>query len=328
MSFWKGRNVLVTGGAGFIGSHLVDRLVELGSNVTVIDDLSRGKLENLSSSFSKIKFIQADLSKEESQAYFADQEFVFHLASIVGGVKKMSENQIASSIIPVIDRNVYEACIKYNVKKILYTSTACVYPTFLQTKEYENYFLKEEDVFAQGAKPESVYGWSKLYGEILGRRYHEELGLKVAIVREFNVYGEREDFNPETSHCIPALIRRAIERENPFVVWGTGEQSRSFLYVSDAINGMLLAMRKVSNATPINFGTQERIKIRDLALKILQLTGYNAEPVFDPSAPMGVFTRAPDITRARRILGWEPKVTLDEGLKRIITWYKQRSTHE
>lgn len=323
--FWKEKNVLVTGGAGFIGSHLVDRLVALGSNVTVIDDLSRGKLENLNNSFSRIKFIRADLSKEECQAYFENQDFVFHLASIVGGVKKMSTRQTLSAIIPIIDRNVYEASIKYGIKKVLYTSTACVYPVFLQTKDYENYFLKEEDVFAQGAKPESIYGWSKLYGEILGHRYHEEFGLNVVIVREFNVYGEREDFNPETSHCIPALVKRALEQERPFTVWGTGEQSRSFLYVSDAIEGMILAMKKISDATPINFGTQERIKIKDLALKILQISGHNVKPVFDSSAPMGVFTRAPDITRAKRILQLEPKVNLDEGIKRVIKWYKDKS---
>ncbi|MEM5771821.1 MAG: SDR family NAD(P)-dependent oxidoreductase [Candidatus Aenigmatarchaeota archaeon] len=328
MGFWKGKKVLVTGGAGFIGSHLVDRLVALGANVTVIDDLSRGKLENLATSFSKIKFIQADLSKETSQVYFANQEFVFHLASIVGGVKKMSTKQTISAIIPTIDRNVYEACVKYEIKKVLYTSTACVYPVFLQTKEYEDYFLKEEDVFAQGAKPESIYGWSKLYGEILGRRYYEEFGLNVAIVREFNVYGEREDFDPETSHCIPALVRRALRRENPFVVWGTGEQSRSFLYVTDAVEGMILTMEKISDATPINLGAEERIKIKDLALKILQISGYNAKPMFDHSAPMGVFTRAPDITRAKIILHWKPKINLNEGIKRVIEWYKQRLFHE
>lgn len=323
MVFWKEKNVLVTGGAGFIGSHLVNKLVALGANVTVIDDLSRGKLENLKNSFPKIKFIQTDLSKEESQTYFDNQDFVFHLASIVGGVKKMSTEQTLSAIIPMIDRNVYEACVRYGIKKVLYTSTACVYPVFLQTKEHENYFLKEEDAFSLGAKPESIYGWSKLYGEILGQKYHEEFGLGVSIVREFNIYGEREDFNPETSHVIPALVRRALKRDAPFMVWGTGEQSRSFLYVSDAIEGMILAIEKISDATPINFGTQERIKIKDLAFKVLRISGYNIKPVFDPSMPMGVFTRAPDITRAKRILQWEPKTNLDDGIKRVVEWYKQ-----
>lgn len=326
MSFWFEKNVLVTGGAGFIGSHLVEKLVALGANVVVVDDLSRGRIEHLKSVFPKITFIKENLSEQESLGAFEGQDVVFHLASIVGGVKKMSTNQTNSAIIPVIDRNVYEACLHHGIERLLYTSTACIYPVNLQTESHEGYFLREEDAFLNGANPESVYGWSKLYGEILGQRYHKEFGLKVAIVREFNVYGEREDFNPDTSHVIPALIRRAVEREKPFVVWGTGEQSRSFLYAKDAVEGMIIAAEKISDATPVNFGTQDRIKIKDLAQKILQIVGYEMEPKFDSSEPMGVFTRAPDISRAMTLLKWEPRTSLEKGLEQTITWYTQNMT--
>ena len=164
--------------------------------------------------------------------------------------------------------------------------------------------------------------WGKLYGELLVRRYHEEYGIKVGIVRFFNVYGPREDFTPETSHVIPSLIRKPVNRENPFIIWGSGEQSRSFTFVEDAVEGMILVATKVSNAMPINIGTQERIKIRDLARKILELTGYEITPIFDVSQPIGVFTRCPDISRAKKLLRWEPKVKLEEGLKKTIKWYE------
>ena len=317
----EGRKVIVTGGAGFIGSHLVEKLVNLGASVTVIDNLSRGKLSNLANVASKINFIKADLTNLDAQKYFENGEIVFHLASPVGSVKLMSTKQLISSLIPLIDRNVFEACRKYDVEKIVYASTACVYPTFLQTKEFENYFLREEDALLLGAKPEGLYGWGKLYGELLGGRYHEEYGIGVGIARLFNVYGPREDFSPEMSHVIPSLIRKAINRENPFVVWGSGEQSRSFIFVEDAVEGMIVISRKVSNAMPVNVGTQERTKIKDLARKILELVGYEATPVFDVSQPTGVYTRCPDLSRANK-LGWKPKVNLEEGLKITIEWYK------
>jgi len=318
---WDQKRVLVTGGSGFIGSHLVESLVNLGASVTIIDDLSRGRYENL-----KINFIQANLTNTTTKNYFVDNEIVFHLACPIGGVKLMLNNQLLSSVIPLIDKNVYDSCIKYNIEKMLYVSTACAYPTFLQTENYGDYSLREEDAFIFGAKPESLYGWGKVYGEFLGQTYHKESGLKVSIVRPFNVYGPRENFELDKSHVIPSLIRRAVYKESPFHVWGTGEQSRSFLYVTDAVKGMINAVENTSNAIPINIGAMERIKIKDLALKILKITGHDTNLSFDISEPTGVFTRAPDISRARKLIKWEPTVGLDEGLKLTVDWFRNETT--
>jgi UDP-glucose 4-epimerase len=321
---WKGKRVTVTGGAGFIGSHLVNRLVQLEANVTVVDDLSRGRIENLEKSRNAIRFIRGDLRDSTiAEEVCRDADIVFHLAAIVGGVKKMQTFQTLSSMIPVVDYNVFEACRKRDVKHLLYTSTACVYPVFLQTKEYTHYLLKEEDALKYGAMPESLYGWCKLLGEITARRYHDEYGIDVSIVRDFNVYGEREDFDLETGHVIPALVRKCVEKHNPVIVWGSGDQERSFVHVSDVVDGMILASEKIKDATPVNLGTQERIKIKELAKLILKLTGHNTEIIFDPTQPQGVFTRCPDLSRARNLLGWQHTISLEDGLKRTIEWYKQ-----
>lgn len=319
---WKGMRVLVTGGAGFIGSFLVDKLVELGAETVVVDDLSRGRMENLSHAINKIRFVRGDL-RDPTVAEEACNgiEICFHLASIVGGVKRMTVNQAMSAVIPTVDRNVLEACRKRDVRRVLYTSTACVYPTFLQTRGCVGMALKEDEAWSKGAMPESIYGWAKLFGEHMATAYHKEYGLGVAIVRDFNVYGGREDSSPEASHVIPALIRRAIERQNPYVVWGSGEQSRSFVYVTDVVNGMILAAEKISDAAPVNLGTKELIKIGDLARMIVDMLHYDVVPTFDETQPTGVFTRCPDLSRATELLHWEPKVKLRDGIAMTIDWY-------
>jgi len=325
-NFYYGKRCLVTGGAGFIGSHLADRLIQLGAEVDVVDDLSRGRLENLEDSMGRIHFARMDLRDTDlAEKACEGVEVCFHLASIVGGVKEMTCHQAMSALIPMVDRNVFEACVGSRVKHVLYTSTACVYPTSLQTEEHTNYLLKERDAFAQGAMPESVYGWAKLFGEVSAAAYHREFGLSVAIVRDFNVYGGREDFDLQSCHVIPALVRRAIERERPYVVWGTGAQQRSFVYVSDVVEGMLLSVMKIHDATPVNLGTPERVPIAGLANLILKLAGHDAKPTYDRGEPMGVFTRCPDIDKARSLLGWTPQVTLEAGLKKTIEWFRAHS---
>ena len=318
---WPDSRCLVTGGAGFIGSHLVDELLRLGAKVRVVDDLSRGKRENIAHFFDQIEFQKGDLA-EKSFAIEAlrDIDICFHLAAVVGGVEFMNSHPAEISKNLSIDRNVIDGCRLMDTERLLYTSTACTYPTSLQ-EEVDVPALKEEDAFRHGVKPDSFYGWTKIVGEVTCQAYHDAYGMKISIVRPFNPYGPRDYFDPDSSHVIPALIRRALRRERPFVVWGDGEQSRAFQYVTDVVRAFPLTIEKLPNAEPVNLGTYDDIRIRDLAEMILRIMKYNTPIVFDKRKPQGVRSRKADVSKARNLLGWVPEVTLEDGLRRTVDWY-------
>ena len=309
-----------------IGTSIVQQLVRQGDEVHVIDDLSRGKKENLKDVWNRISFLEFDLTQPipESQKQFWSVDRVLHLASFVGGVKVGTKEATRATVIPTIDRNVVLACVKYGVRRLLYTSTACCYPVGLQSESHVDYLLKEEDIMEPGAKPENVYGWCKLLGEIMMRQFSKEYGINLSIVRDFNVYGPREDANPYTSHVIPSLIKKALDGSAELRVWGTGKQSRSFVFADDAAEGMVLASEKIEDGTAVNIGTGHRLTIADLAARIAKSCDYRGRIVFDPSEPQGVFTRCPDTTKAERVLGWAPKTSLDDGLAKTVSWYQSR----
>lgn len=322
MSF-REKKVLVTGGAGFIGSHLVDELLRRNAEVRVVDDLSRGNLSNIQHCADKIEFILGDLANREiAEKAAKDIDICFHLAAIVGGVEYMASHsaEICKNI--PINYNVIDACRKMDVERLLYTSTACTYPVDLQI-EANQPPLKEEDALKYGARPDSEYGWVKLLGEIQCEAYHKSYGMKIAIVRPFNPYGPRESFDPHDSHVIPALIRKAVFRENPFIVWGDGGQTRAFTYVEDLVEGMILAVEKATNADPINLGGSDYVSIRELAKLILTLANYDTSIVWDKTKPEGVRARKADMSKARQIIGWRPELTLEQGLRKTIDWFAE-----
>lgn len=318
------RRVLVTGGAGFIGSHLVDKLVEKGAEVRVVDDLSRGKIENLGQVRGEIEFTQGDLARKAiAEESLEDIDFCFHLAAAVGGVEYMATHPAEIFKTVLIDNNVIEACRKADVDRFLYTSSACVYPISLQ-KGVDQSSLKEEDALKHGAEPDGDYGWVKLLGEIQCQAYHRSYGMNISVVRPFNPYGPRESFDPKDSHVIPALVRKAVSKEDPFVVWGSGQQVRTFTYVEDLAEGMISAMENVSNADPINLSSSEYITIRELARLILELSDYDINITWDKSKPEGVKVRKPDTSKASRLLDWRPKIDLEDGLRKTIEWYRKQ----
>ncbi len=327
----RGDLVVVTGGAGFIGSHLVRKLIGEGRRVRVVDDLSRGSLDNLNDVKGRFEFKQLFLGDPTAALEAVEGAAqCFHLAAIVGGVLKMQSHQTLSAIIPAVDYNVINACVKKGVRSFLYTSTACAYPVQLQDEEHVGRKLTEDECYGTvGANPESLYGLAKLYGEWMSTRYHEEFGLKVSIVRDFNVYGPYEDFDVETGHVIPGLINKALRliqgEGEALEVWGTGKQSRSFVYVDDVASGMIRAMDKVEDATPVNLGTEAIVTIADLARSIANLVGFSGPVRFRPDMPQGVFTRMPDASRAKRMLGWTATTPLDVGLNRTLEYWKMKS---
>lgn len=327
MSYWAGKNVLVTGGSGFIGSHLVDKLIAEGSKVRVCDNLERGTLHNIAHQKDEIQFVKADLRDFDTCLKLADgMDIVMHLAARLGGIIYMSpqmgmQSEVYTSNVQM-NTNMIEAARQKGVKKFLFTSTACIYPIEKQM-DPNSPALKEEDAYP--ALPESTYGWAKLMGEIQAQWYAKEYGMKIAVIRMFNVYGEREDLELNKAHVVPALVHKAVKypKMNPYIVFGTGKQTRSFLYVSDSVTGILVATEKTENADPINIGTDERVTIKELAERVIKISGKKIQPVYDPTKPTGMFARSADWTKARKLLGWKHHVSLDEGLTKTYKWAEQ-----
>jgi nucleoside-diphosphate-sugar epimerase len=316
----------VTGGAGMLGSALVRALLKRGHEVVVIDDLSRGRKENVPA---EAQFILHDL--KAGMPFVPNTpagtfDFIYHLAAWIGGVGKMIGEPFNSFQNVAIDFAVLDfAAQSKNKPRVLYMGTACEYPVEIQTEARAgNSWLQEDACFSHGANPESLYGWCKVVGEQGARTLHSHIGVPVAVARAFNMYGPGELAPIGKGHAIPELIQKAMKGGPDLEVWGTGEQERAFTFVDDAAEGVILMAEKIDDATPINIGTSELVKIKTLAEKIVGVVRPGMPLRFDTSKPMGVFTRAADVSRAKQLLGWEPKMMLDEGLKVTADWIKAR----
>ena len=328
-SKWKECRVLVTGGASFIGSNLVDKLVELGAEVTVVDDLSAGKLENLIRSANKYKFAKLDLefiTKKELDDTFRDQEFVFHLAAVHGGRGYISKHpaDVCSNL--AIDHHVFQTCTDSNVEKIIFASTACVYPTQLQEEIGSDYKLKESDSNPKNLdgnmSADIEYGWGKLMSEIQLNSFQKQYGLKSSAMRFVTAYGPREN----ETHAIIAWIYKALEHMDPYQIWGDGKQERDFTFVEDIVDGCILAAQS-TDTSPINLGTGKKYSVMEVVNMICEIMNWKPSSFqFDTSKPSGALSRALDNSRAKEILGWEPKTSLKDGLKQTIDWYVK--THQ
>jgi len=322
MSFWKKKNVLVTGGAGFVGSHLVEMLVEKEAKVKVVDNLENGVSENLASVKSKIEFAQNDLKTLEGCLEATNNiDIVMNLAAKVGGIEFNRQHPGMMFYGNVqVSANMLEAARINKVERFLVVSSACVYPRFCKIP------TPESEGFVHVPEPTNEgYGWAKRMAEFQGMAYAKEFGMKIAIARPYNAYGPRDHFNPEKSHVIPALIKRIFEGEDPVVVWGDGEQSRAFLYVEDFARGLIELTEKYPKADPVNIGTDEEIKIKDLINLIVKLSGKNPKVIFDTTKPAGQPRRNCDNAKAKEKIGFIPKINLEGGLKKTIEWYKLKN---
>lgn len=318
---WRSTRVLVTGGASFIGSHLVDALVLRGTTVRVVDDLSSGRLESIQEHIKHqdVEFIRADL-RDAGVAERAVNgiDVVFHLAADHGGRGYLEVHQAAVAGNLVLDGIVFCACRKAGVQKVVYASSACVYPKNKQTDTQAETYLTE-DMVGPPFDADNMYGWAKLMGEMTLHAYHRDMGMRVAVCRYFTVYGERGVEN----HAVIAMIARAFVKQDPFVVWGNGEQIRNWTYVQDIVEGTLLAAEKIDDGAAVNLGTMERIRVIDVAREILRYTGHQAEIELHPDMPAGPLNRVADNSLAKQLLGWEPQVRFIDGLRRTIDWYFQ-----
>ena len=317
-AFYENRSVLVTGGAGFAGSHLVEALVGLGARVRVpVRETTR--LDFLADVINDIEVVQADLfDANDARLAVADQDIVMHLAAAKGGGITHSMRHHASlfrgNMLAAIQ--ILEAARDVNVERFLAVSSACVYPRDSQSP------TPEEDGVRSAPEPTNAgYGWSKRMIEFLTQAYGEEYGLNIGIVRPFNLYGPRDDFFRPSNHVIPGIVTRLFEGERPLTVWGTGRQTRSFLYVEDMVRGVLIAGARLDVTGPLNLGSDEEISIAELARLVVELSGIPVEIVLDPSKPDGQPRRACDTSRARKELGFEATTPFREGLAQTIQWY-------
>lgn len=329
---WKNKSVLVTGGASFISSHLVDSLLAKGAVVNVADDFSSGKMSNLEYPLRKTSsnvWKSGDLSvfkgdlKERPFARFVmkDVDTVFHLAALHGGRGYIDTHPAQCCTNMILDQLVFEEAYKADVDRVCFASSACVYPSYLQEETGSSYLLKEEnaDPFVRDkAFADLEYGWAKLMGEMALKAYNRQYGMKTSAVRIFTAYGPREN----ETHAIIALIAKAFVKMDPYSIWGTGEQDRNFTYVQDIVDAMILAAEKIEDGSPVNAGRDDRITINQAAELVFDIVGWSPKKTtHDLSKPQGVASRAADLSRARSLLGWEPRVSYREGFKKTIEWY-------
>ena len=316
---WYNLSVLVTGGASFIGSHLVDALVERGAQVRVVDDLSSGKLENIREHLAndRIELIQADL-REPGVARMGvkDMDIVFHLAADHGGRGYVDLHQAGPASNLFLDGVVFWEARRAGVERIVFASSGCVYPNFLQSNPEEEVYLTE-DLVTPPYDADNLYGWAKLMGDLTLRAYHNEYGMKTASCRYFTVYGPRGVEN----HAVIALIAKAFIGQDPFEVWGNGMQVRNWTYIDDIVRGTILAAEKIDDGTAVNLGTMERVRVIDAVKMVLEYTGHKAEIKLCPDMPTGPLNRVADNSLSRQLLGWEPRVPFREGLRRTVDWY-------
>lgn len=307
---WRNKSTLITGGAGFIGSHLVETLLKKKARVTVIDNYERGQADNLEEFMEDIKFHNVDLRTDYPN--LPQFDYVYDLAARVWGITNLYAQP---ATILADNLQIITNTLKHNLgcRKYIYCSSSCVY-------DYPNAVTphKEEDY----GYVNSEYGWSKVIGEMLCKAYYKEIGLNYIVVRPFNVYGPKESL--DFPHVIPDFIEQAYkcqqEKRDQFEILGDGEQTRSFTYVSDLIDGFI-AITERGERGVYNIGSERESKINTIANIILRHFKLDIPIVHKPKIIGDVRRRKPDCSKAKQDLSWEPQVSLDQGLRKTINWY-------
>lgn len=326
MEFWQNKKVLVTGGAGFIGSSLVKRLVLEGAKVKVIDNLWRGRLDNLkypdmSSSINiERDFYLADLTDySKCLELVHDIDLVFHLADVLGGIQFVFNNEsfvFRQNV--VINSNVLSACITNGVKNYIYVGTACSYPKHLQM-ESDIIAFREDQTYP--AEPESSYGWSKLLGEYEAELARKSSAINVGILRLHNVFGPGLPYEDDRAQVLPSLIRKAINYpKEPFVVWGSGNQYRDFVYIDDIINALMLVASQGMNLGVIQIGSEKATSLNKAAELIVEISDKPINIIYDRNKPEGDHGRIAICDRARDILNWKATTNFEDGLQKTYEW--------
>lgn len=311
---YEGKRIFVTGGTGLIGRHLVERLLLLRAQVTVVS------LDSVPVP-AGCAFLRGDLREFSfCKSAVSGQQYVFHLAGIKGSVG-IGRNKAASFMVPHLqfNTNVMEASRLAGVERFLYTSSIGVYPP-------APVFREDEAWSGQPHEADRYAGWAKRIGELQAEAYRREYGwCPIAIVRPANVFGPGDNFDPKTAMVVPALIARVASGERPLSVWGNGKAVRDFIYADDVARGMMLALALAADGTPINLGSGEGVSIRTVAETIASQCDDPPQIVWDTSKPSGEDARVLDMSRARSRLGFECLYSFEEGIERTVKWYRDHA---
>lgn len=309
MNFWQNKKVLVTGGAGFLGSYVVDKLKERGCKNIFIPRSGEYDL------------VQMEAVKKLYQD--AKPEIVIHLAAKVGGIGANQENPgkfFYDNLMMGVQ--MIDIGKQMKIEKFIAIGTICAYPKFTPVP------FKEEDLW--NGYPEETnapYGLAKKMLLVQSQAYRKQYGFNSIFLLPVNLYGHGDNFNPNSSHVIPALIKKCLdaikENKSEITIWGTGNASREFLYAEDAAEGILLATEKYNKPEPINLGAGFEISIKDLVALIVKLTGFKGKIIYDTSKPDGQPRRMLDTSRAEKEFGFRAKTSFEEGLRKTIEWYKK-----
>jgi GDP-L-fucose synthase len=312
---FSAKNVLVTGGAGFVGANLVKRLAELGAYVRATLYKKKAVIKT-----DRIEYVQCDLQKPEDCANICrDIDYVFLCAANTSGAAVMEKTPLVH-LTPNLIMNalMLEAAYAAGVKKVLFISTNTVYPV-------TDYPVKEADVTNEFFEKYFIVAWMKRFSELMCEMYSTRIKkpMQTVIVRPANIYGPLDDFEWETSHVLPALIRRVVERHDPISVWGDGKDIKDFIYVDDAVDGLLLAMEKINGFDVINIASGNQYALSDLLNQMVRLDGYDtANIMYDASKPTMIPKRLIDPSKANLLLGFKAKTPIEEGLRKTIAWYR------
>jgi GDP-L-fucose synthase len=313
-TFWQNKKVIVTGGAGFLGSFVIEKLKQRGATDIFIPRIEEYNLVDPAD----IKRLYADTLKGVDPK----NVLIIHLAANVGGIGANMEHPAEffyNNLIMGVE--LMHQAYKNGVGKFVAIGTVCAYPKFTPVP------FKEDDLWmGYPEETNAPYGLAKKMMLVQAQTYRQQYGFNAIFLLPVNLYGPRDNFNPKSSHVIPALIRKAIEAterdDKKLPVWGDGSPTREFLYVEDAADAIVTAAEKYNGDLPVNLGSGYEISIKDLSEMIVKMTGFTGELVWQTDKPNGQPRRGLDVSRAKELFGWSAQVPFEEGMKRTIEWFK------